>query len=85
RRPRSPCKTPEGGDPERSVGPDAGASGFAYFFQEKSKPPLKAEGAGGVAAATGYARNTNTNTSPSPNLLIARNARDETLTISTEK
>jgi hypothetical protein len=26
-------------DPERSVGPDAGASGFAYFFQEKSRPP----------------------------------------------
>ncbi|TDF85648.1 hypothetical protein E1573_04650 [Pseudomonas sp. H9] len=30
---------PEGGNPERSVGPDAGASGFAYFAQEQSRPP----------------------------------------------
>ncbi|TDF85151.1 hypothetical protein E1573_05780 [Pseudomonas sp. H9] len=30
---------PEGGNPERSVGPDAGANGFADFFQEKSQTP----------------------------------------------
>ena len=35
---RAPGATPEGGDPKRSVGPADGRSGFAYFFQEKSKP-----------------------------------------------
>ena len=37
--PRGPWRTPERGDPERSVGPYVGASGFAYFCQDKSKPP----------------------------------------------
>ena len=30
---------PERRNPKRSVGPDAEASGFAYFPQEESKPP----------------------------------------------
>ena len=33
RRPRGPWRTPERGDPERSVGPYVGASGFGSFFQ----------------------------------------------------
>ncbi|TDF83878.1 hypothetical protein E1573_08965 [Pseudomonas sp. H9] len=30
---------PEGGNPERSVGPDAGASSFGSFCQDKRDPP----------------------------------------------
>ena len=53
RRPRWPRKVPEGGDPERSAGPDAGASGFRPFLPRQNGPAVKAEGAGRRATSNG--------------------------------
>ena len=51
--PRGPWRTPERGDPERSVGPYVGASGFAPLCPRTKGAAVKAEGAGSLAKSNG--------------------------------